>query len=244
MATDIFDFYDRDLVNLQGWFKKAPKQFARASANVASALAFDSRRKAIKNIEQNVTVRGGSFVGKSLRLTTARPSTNLSSIVAEMGSIDLSGSGRSDGFESLETGKIDNRGSVPTLAARGNKESKKVAGPVRFNKKFFKHTSFRGPGAKTKQRQVALMLRAAREGVIGRKPFEIPNGLTGRLSDMVPGVYKLGNKKQIFLQNPFDGKRKRAKRIAWMKRTIRQTTRDGNIQKIWDKEVDFILRKR
>jgi hypothetical protein len=200
---------------------------------------------AIKNIEKNVTVRSKAFISRSMRIDKAKPRTNLNNIVAVMGSIDISRQGRSDGFAALETGGRSKSTRVPTLASRGDNEKRKVRGKVRMNKqtRFFKRQMFKGPRRRTKQQQVVAMLQSIRGGAIGRDPFILEGRQRGQLARMKPGVWAMGKGKRLHLMNPFRGKRGPVKRIGWMTKTIREVSSDTNLRKIWNKEIDYILRR-
>jgi hypothetical protein len=181
-----------------------------------------------------------------MRVTKSPTNVPLNKIIAESGSIDISREGRSDGFESLETGMKSRSKRVPTMASRNNTERRKVAGAVRMNKssRMLTRRQFRGKKLRTPQQRTIAMLRAIRSGQFGRKPFLIEAGLKGRMSGMRQGVWKMGNQKRMFLQNPFDGKRGRTKRIAWNSRAADIVTHEASLMRVWKKEVDFVLRKR
>jgi hypothetical protein len=244
--SDIFNFKSPDLIALQRWMKRNPKQFARAAGSVLNGLAFDTRRIAIKIIEQRTTTRSKSFVKASMRVDKAQRGAPLNQLVSETFSFDISGKGRSDGFKSLEDGSVSSVRSVPTLLARGNKKTSKVAGAVRFNKsgRALRHKQFKSPHSKTKKSQMAHMMRKIREKKAGNT-FIVPEGLTGTLGRMKPvGIWRRKSKTNIGAANPFKGSRDSTKKIAWMTKAIKFAARPANIKKLWVREVDFILKKR
>lgn len=245
MPEDIFTLSAPDLVNLQKWLKRAPREFARAAAGVANTMAFQARREAISNIQRATTTRNARFVSASMRVQKAKPSSRLNLIASEMGSIDLSRQGRSSGFLELEIGGRSKSDRVPTLAARGGTESKKVAPSVRFNRltRFHRPRDFRSSTARSKQQQTVAMLRLSRARKIQNKPLIIPRGLRGRLGAMPPGIYKRRGKK-IILMNPFDGNRGPVRKIAWMRRAVLEVMEPQNVLAIWKQEVDHFLKKR
>jgi hypothetical protein len=246
IMPDIFKFESPDLISFQRWQRRAPREFSRAAANVVNTTAFNHRRKAISNISDRVTVRSKPFISRSMRVTKSPTNVPLNKIIAESGSIDISREGRSDGFESLETGMKSRSKRVPTIASRGSTERRKVAGPVRMNKlnRAFNIRQVRGRSVKTRRQRAAALMRVVRSGAIGRQPFIIPSGLTGRMAGMKPGIWKMGNRKRVSLMNPFDGKRGRTKRIAWNSRAADQVTQPDVMMRVWRKEVDFVLSRR
>ena len=247
MATDIFNFESPDLIALQRWYKRNPRQFSRAAGSLVNGLAFQARREAIKNISDKTITRNKRFVSASLRVEKSKRNVPLNQVVSETFSFDISGKGRSDGFKSLEDGSVSSVRSVPTLLARNNKESSKVSAPVRFNKtnKMHRHKQFRSPHSKTKKSQMAHMMRKVRERKVDNKPFIVPGGLTGTLGRMQPaGIWRRKSRTNIGLANPFQGKRGRTKKIQWMKRAVDEVAAPSNIKKLWIKEVDFITKKR
>ena len=247
MPTDLFKFESPDLVNLQKWLKRAPREFTRAANNTTNTVALQSRRQAIKNIEASTTTRNKKFVSRSMRVDKSKNVRNINQIVAEMGSIDISRQGRSTGFKELETGIISKNKRVPVMAARGNQERKPVSRPVRLNKlaSAFRPSMFRGKGGKTQRAKVARMLRMVRDGAIGNKPFLVPRGVRTSVGKMPAGIWQKGRGRLLVFKNPT--KRnvdKRTKRIKWMERAVDDATTVSNLKKIWKKEIDFVLRKR
>ena len=243
MATDIFNFESPDLVNLQTWYRRAPDRFARAVTGVVNTLAFQARAKAVENIKAGTITRNPRFVSASMRVLKARRTSSINDIVSQMGSIDLSKKGTSSGFEELETGMQSRSRRVPTLFSRaGGNERKKVSPAVRFKNisKFHRQKAFKG---NSKSQRVGQMLREIRRGKVENKPFIVPSGLSGRVSAMIPGVWKRKGK-SMKLANPFNGKRGRTKKIAWMLRAVQSVSGRGNLTKVWTKEIEFILRKR
>ena len=243
MPADIFNFESPDLVNLQTWYRRAPKRFNRAVTGVVNTLAFQARSQAVKNIQAGTITRNPRFVSASMRVEKARNASSLNRIVSEMGSIDLSRKGRSSAFEELETGSQSPSHRVPTLFARaGGNAQKKVSPAVRFKNisKFHRHKQFRGR-AKSKQGQVAAMLKAIRTRKAQNKPFIIPSGLTGRMAGMTPGIWKRKGQ-SLQLANPFKGRRGKTKRLSWMLNAVTEVSKRGNLRKIWRKEIDFMLR--
>ena len=180
-----------------------------------------------------------------MRFDKARQSKSLSQIVSVMGSIDISGQGRSTGFEELESGVISKNKRVPTLAARRDNPKKMATRAVRLDRvgQAFKFSQFRGKGIRSKKARVARMLMAIRKGAIGNKPFIIPNGMAGQLSKMPAGIWRKGRGRFLNLVNPFkENVGKRTKKIAWMRKAVAEVTTDANLKKAWGKEIDSFLR--
>lgn len=242
MARDMFGFSSPDLKALEKWAKTRPVEFGRAAAGVVNHLAFDGREAAIDILMKGTTTRNKNFVKASIRVGKARPRTDISKIESTVGSVDLSKAGRSTGFEELERGTQSDSDRVPTLASRpGKSGAKQVRRRVRFNKfsSFHRHTKFPG---KTKQAKVATMLRQIRSKAVERKPFIIPRGMGG---GFVPGVYELQGK-SVVLVNPFDGRRAKTKRLAWMAKTIQRVASPADLKRLWKGEADrlYLLRRR
>jgi hypothetical protein len=242
MAEDIFKFKSPDMINLQKWMKKKPREFNRATASVLNNLAFQSRLVATDNIQSKTQTRDKKFVSRSLRVTKTPLNKPLNTLVASMGSIDISGKGRSDGFESLETGGRDKRKYTQTIAARGGKESRKVAPRVRLNKSKDFHTRKQHRGS------AAIMLRKLRQKKIARKPVlidrKVRRGGSSPLRRMKPGIYVMTGRKLLKRVQTFGNTNKRTKRIQWMKRATTEVMKDSNLKKQYKKEIDWIFRKR
>ena len=240
MAKDMFGFSSPDLKAFEKWAKSRPIEFGRAAAGVVNSMAFDGRKAAIDILTKGTITRNKGFVKASIRVDKARPRTDLSKIVATVGSIDLSRAGRSTGFEELERGTQAKNDRVPTMAARtGGSVTKQVKRRVRFNKlsSFHRHTKFPG---KNKRVKVAAMLRQVRSKAVERKPFIIPRGLGG---GFVAGVYEMQGKR-VVLVNPFDGKRAKTKRLSWMARTIQRVASPADLKRLWKAEADRLYKLR
>lgn len=246
MPSDIFKFSSPDLANLQKWYKRAPKEFIWAANNMTGQVALLSRRMAVKIIEKNTTTRNKKFVSRSMRVQKSTNVSSMNQIIANMGSVDISTHAyKSTGFSELESGKKMKRNHVPTLKSRGGSEGKKVTRAIRMDRLggMFKFRNVRSGNMRSKRAKVAAMIRVVKSGAIGRKPFVIPSGLTsGPMSNMRPGVYKLGNKKTVELQNPFQSSPRNTQRIKWSIRAARLATRPHEVRKIWHKEIKFVTR--
>ncbi len=243
--SDIFDFHDRDLVNLQKWYKRKPKQFVGAARNMLNKTAERVKIQSIRNIEAKTTTRSRPFVKNSIRFTRAK-GTSLNKLESQTFSFDISGKGRSSGFEELEVGKKSKSSRVPTLASRGGgsgKESSKVARGVRMDKqsgmlqpRHFKKFS------KTYRGRVGSMLRITKKRG-DKTPMIIPRRVSrGPMSRMKPGIWKQKSAKNLSLMNPFDGDRARTKRIAWMAKAIKTVTSRSELKKMWETEINRIMK--
>lgn len=244
---DILNFKSPDLVNLQGWMRKAPKAFNRAAAGVMTNLAKESRLIAIKNIERGTTTRNKSFVRRSVIFDRAVTGKNLSQISAVMGSVDISKKGRSTGFEELETGIISRNKRVPLMASRNNKEGKQASRPVRMDKarSAFRVSHFRGKGGLSRKAKVVRMLMAVRGGAIGNKPFLVPRGVRTKHAKMPAGIWRKGKGGLLIFMNPIKSNvDKRTKKISWMSRAVDSVITETNLKKVWSKEIDFFLRSK
>ena len=249
-SKDIFNFEDRDLVNLQGWYRKQPRQFTKAARNVLNAVAGSTRQHSIQNITSKTTTRSRTFVSNSIRTDNAGLGFPLASLVSSTYSVDLSRAGRSDGFESLEAGRVAKGHRVPTMFSRGpgkGRESAKVARPVRMDKRggMLKRSMFRGKNAKTKRQQTAAMLSHIRK-TKDKTPFEISKSGLGNspMRRMEPGIWRRKTAKNVGLMNPFHGVRGRSKRLRWMARAVDVVTSRRALGFLWSKEINKILKAR
>lgn len=243
MANDIFNVDQKDLIFLQKWQKNLPVEFGRAATGVVNTLAFETRKKAIENIQDRTITRSPAFARASMKVEKARPRTDLNKIISITASIDISKKGLSSGFKELETGGQSLSDRVPTLAARTSASaSKKVRRKVRRNRlgNFHRANRFRG---KTKTQRSSVMLKDVRTGRVDNKPLVIDRGLTGRLSTMVPGIWEKKGK-DIKLMQPFEGKRAKVKRIEWMGNAVKETTSPANVKRIWVNEAEHRLKLR
>lgn len=246
--ADIFNLDTSEIVNLQRWYRSAPRQFNKAATNVINTLATRAKIQSIRNIESKTTTRAKNFVRNSLRVDKSPKGMGIGQIVAETYSFDISGQRRASGFEELEDGGQYRGNRVPTLMSRGvtGKDQSKVSRGLRMDKAstFHKHKQFKGKKAKNKHQKVAAMISAVRSKKVANKAMVIPSGLSGKLGRMEPGIYKLKSKGAVRMVNPFKGSRGRTKQIAWMQNAIETVSSTQEMTGIWSREINIILRKR
>lgn len=236
---DIFQIDQRDLIHLQTWYKKKPRQFAYAARQVINTLAEETRTQAIGNIQDGTTTRNKNFVKNSVRFNRAKGNV-IDQLESTTYSVDLSRKGRSSGFEELEHGIKSKSKRVPTLAARGGTQAKQVNRAVRFNKSsnMISASRFRGGNIKTKHAALLRHIRAKKD----KTPFIVERGIYGKMKGLRAGIWRLRAGGKVKLMNPFKGERDKTRAIHWMKNAVQKTTQQRNVSAIWARQINKMLR--
>ena len=228
--SQLFDIEAKNLIRLHRFYRKAPKMFARASANVLTSFAFGNRSKSLDIIKSKMTVRNERFVAGSLRVDRARGNIPLSAQQAMVGSIKRD---RFTGWIEQETGQKTTRTRTTTLLARGGNVSRQVRPAFRLKpgNKFASPDDFSG---QSPQHRVTVMLQT-----LSRQKSTRPFIIKGHRK-FKSGLYKFLRKKIRRIQtfkNP-----KQPKRIHWLTGGARLYFRSTSIDQVWAEALKRVLR--
>lgn len=230
MPEQLFDIEAKNLIRLHRFFRKAPKQFARAAANVLTSFAFGNRTQSLRIIESKMTVRNERFVSSSLRVEKAQGNVPLGSQQALVGSIKRD---RFTGWTEQETGQKITRTRTTTLLARGGNINRQVRPAFRLKpgNRFASPDDFSG---QSPQHRVTVMLQTlSRQKSI--RPFIIKGHRKFK-----SGLYKFLRKKIRRIQtfkNP-----KQPKRIHWLTGGARLYFKATNIDQVWAAALKRVLK--
>jgi hypothetical protein len=226
--SQLFEIRITDLVRLRTFYKKAPKQFGRAAADVLNDFAFGVRSKSNRVINKKMVVRNSKFVSSSLRVTKAR-GADINSMKSETGSVRRK---RFTGWAEQELGKRSTRTKTATTIGRGG-NIKGILKP-RFRMKpaarFPRPTDFPG---KDSNRRVNTMLRVMKRK--SSRPFVIVGS-----KRFHSGLYKFHNRKVMALQ--LFKNRKQPKRVRWHTIAKSEYFRSISIRAVWAKNIRRTLR--
>lgn len=229
MAEQLFAIKSQDLLKLQRFYRKAPRQFTAASAETLSSFAFGTRRKSILVIKNRMTVRNERFVTGSLRVQKASRSVPMNSQVAIAGSISRA---RFSGWEEQELGTKTSRTRTATRFARKG-GSRPVPPSLRMKpgNKFLAPRDFEG---QSDEHKVQVMLQT-----LSRQRYKKPFVIKGHRR-FNSGLYKFRGKKIMMIWR--FKTRKQPKRLRWQ--TISRdlyfaTTR---IDSVWANSLRKVLR--
>ena len=223
-----------DLRNLEKFYKKAPKQFARASAGMINNLAFETRSAALVNIASDMNIRSDRFVNGRMRVNRAR-SVPISQQRAEVGSLPTS---RFSGWVEQETGKAPARTRTFGIAARRGKERNTVSAKARLKpaNQFFSVNDFDLSNAADEDHRTQIFLQ-----LMGKEHANEPFVMRRRYRKMRKGLYvfsKRGKLKQI---QEF-GKPPHTKRKPWMRPAAHKINTKANVRKQWARAINHVLR--
>jgi hypothetical protein len=225
MPEQLFDIDAKDLVRLKKFYKKAPKQFARASASTLTSFAAGTRRKSLLIVNNRMTVRNKNFVSGALRFNRAKGNVPMAAQVATAGSIKRN---RFTGWEEQELGTQTERTRTATLFARGG-GSKQIPRSLRMDRTSTFDTPDNYEG-KTYEQRTFLMLKAK-----AKKAFVITKHRKFR-----KGLYKFRGKK-IKMVQAFDN-RKQPKRIKWLTMARKLYFSTTSIDSVWANSLRRVLK--
>lgn len=231
-----FELDDRDYKKLTKFFRKAPKLLKPVTANVLNSLAFKTREYDIKNLSSNMIIRNERFLKSSLRVKTAKSSSDINKQISTVGSIKRP---RFTGWEEQQTGKPAKKKRSVTLAARKGNKRKQVAPKYRLKSrnKFYRPQQFQG---KSLQQQFYFMLRVL--GSRGGGEFLVNNNIALKRGVLRKGLYSFRKGRITKLQDLTKGPR--VKRLQWRTMSIKQLQKKNDIKKIWEKSLKFIISRQ
>ena len=214
---DIFGDFE-SLKDFRDLYRKAPRKVPRVAAGVLNSLAFETRAEALNILASRLTIRKPAFARRHMRVDKARTTAALSSQRSTAGSIAR---GSFTGWVEQQDGDKGNRTHFATIAGRRGSEGNVVPNRFRLGKDY--------PAQGDTRLGVFLAMMARRPG---RKPFVLKNGL-----------FKFVGKKKIRMLQGFQ-KPKKVKRLAWMTMARRNAVASNPTQKLWARQVKFILTPR
>ena len=221
------------LKNLEKFYRKAPKQFARASAGMINNLAFETRAAALVNIASDMNIRSDRFVNSRMRVNRAR-AVPISQQKAEVGSLPTS---RFSGWIEQETGKAPLRTRTFGIAARRGKQKNKASAKARLKpvNQFFSVDDFDMPHAAGGDHRTQIFLQ-----LMSKEHANKPFVMRRKYKKMRKGLYvfsKRGRLKQLQSFDKMDVKRK-----PWMRPAAHKVNTKANIRKQWARAINHVLK--
>lgn len=231
----MFNLNRRDILRLEKFYKRAPKQFMFAARGMLTTFAFQAREQQIREIQSSMTVRNLRFIKSRIRYQKARGG-RIDNIFSESGSVRSS---RFTGWEEQQTGIKAKRTRTQSLTARGEWKSQ-VMGTARMKptNKFFDPDS-EMEGKSTEQRMTAA-LAGMRKGTVKKRNFLIRKKMKGRMSTFKRGLWAMKRRLTFRLQT-FDPPRVQPRRNPWHTRAVQKAMRRINLRNEWAKQITRVL---
>ncbi|MEE9119166.1 MAG: hypothetical protein V3U02_11335 [Calditrichia bacterium] len=230
MPNELFQIDLSNLINLRKFYRRAPKQFLKATNSTLNSFAFGTRKRSLEIIEKKMTIRNQKFVAGSLRVQKST-GTNINNARSEVGSINRP---RFTGWKEQELGTKPERSRSITSFGRGTKNRRlRPSFKMRPGNNFLDSDDFdiSGGGDRT---VVFLQMLARRKQ---RKPFIIKGS-----SKFKSGLYVFRRKKIKRIQTFKETKK--IKRVRWMSGGRREFFRTADINKIWAESLRRVLKFR
>ena len=230
--------FKEEMIELKSWTKfllGSKKRTNKAIELVLNDIAFATRLKAQKTIDEDMTVRS-KFALKQIRVRKAR--AGVGDLFALVGSVRRD---RFTGWVEQELGMRTDR-NVATKAARSS-TAKPIRRSARLAKPYFTQKRFPHRG-----KIVGRMGRSSRGGnwetpamlsVLRRMQYKSPFILFG-YKKIPPGLYRLTGGKEkggLEMLQGFDSKSKQPKRNKWMQKSVRRTMTQARLKKAWRKAI-------
>ena len=221
------------LKNLEKFFKKAPKKFARASSGMINNLAFETRTAALINIASDMNIRSDRFVNSRVRVVRAR-AVPISQQRAEVGSLPTS---RFSGWIEQETGKAPLRTRTFGIAARRGKQKNTASAKARLKpaNQFFSINDFDMPNAADGDHRTQIFLQLMSKEH-ANKPFVIRR----KYRKMRKGIYVFSKRGRLKQLQSFDDMK--VKRKPWMKPARKRVVTKANVRKQWARAINHVLK--
>jgi len=221
------------LKNLEKFFKKAPKKFARASAGMINNLAFETRTAALINIASDMNIRSDRFVNSRMKVARAKP-LPISQQKAEVGSVRTS---RFSGWIEQETGKAPLRTRAFGIAARRGKQKNTASAKARLKpaNQFFSPNNFDLSHAADGDHRIQIFLQLMSKE-FSNKPFVMRR----KYRKMRKGIYVFSKRGQLKQLQSFDDMK--VKRKRWMRPAAHKINTKANIRKQWARAISHVLK--
>jgi len=230
-SNDLFKISAPDLINLRRFYKRAPKQFTFAVANMLNSFAFGTREQALKVLKGSMTIRNPRFVSKMLRAQTVKGSTPIASQKALAGSLE---SQRFTGWSEQELGTAPKKTRTASLFARAGQHAKQMKRKARLlpGTKYMTPDDVKGKNAH--HRAVVLLIITNRER--SKEPFVIKGHDT-----LMDGLYQWAGKGKLKMLQTFE-EAKRPKKLDWLTRARKRYFNKTNITSLWEKTLKRTLK--
>lgn len=233
--SQLFDIDISQLIRLKKFYKRAPNEFKKVSANVLNSFAFGTRAEALKVIKSKMIIRNERFVNSRLRVVRTSGNKEVSQQESIVGSISTK---RFSGWKEQQFGTLPERDRTFTPFARRGDMKRAVLPSVRLkpSNKYVSSDEFAG---KTPSQRLIVMLQ-----VLNRKKYKKPFIIKHKSNKFKKGLYKFygsgKNKKILALQ--FFNVRKAPKKIEWMTMASDNYFRKNNVENIWADSMKRILK--
>jgi hypothetical protein len=237
LGAQIFQLNLSELRALDRFYKRAPKQFGRASAIVLNEFAFNTRSEAFDYMVQRMVIRDTRFLKSRIQVRKARAFDPVRVQESEIGSIETQ---RFTGWIEQETGKEADKTRTASLLARGGKGGKiKSTARLKPNNDFPEPKDYPGKNAHHK---AIVMMQILSRAKGRKKPFKVYGHRT-----MKPGLYKFGRgrrgRQRIDLLQRFEDRDARTvHRVKWLTEGRRRMFSRINLQAVWGKALRRVLK--
>jgi hypothetical protein len=230
----------RELMKYSKFIRNSPQNMRTFTAGYLTTMALYGMRYAKNQITSNMTIRSPQFVKASIRYEKAQKGAEIHNQRSIMGSIILPRS----------TAWAEQEGEFPrkprkkkiTLAAREGNFKNKVPRKYRMNraKAYWTPQKLKIDNARSEHHRAVIMLQmfGRKSGKLADRNIKTTGVFLLEWHNRLPkGIYEFRYKKLKLLQNlaPMSVA---ARRIPWMRNTIKETNTPSNRRRIWKNEIN------
>ena len=222
------------LKNLEKFYKKAPKKFARASSGMINNLAFETRTAALVNIASDMNIRSDRFVNRQMKVAKAR-AVPISQQKAEVGSVRTSAF---TGWVEQETGKAPKRTRTFGIAARRGKQQNTASAKARLKpaNQFFSVNDFDIPNAADEDHRTQIFLQ-----LMSKEHANTPFVMRRKYRRIRKGLYVFSKRGKLKQLQDFGGMK--VKRKPWMRPAAHKINTKANVRKQWARAISHTLKR-
>jgi len=223
----------KNLLDLQKFYKRAPRQFARASAGMINNLAFQARGEAIENIDDQMIIRNQRFINSRIKVQRAR-SGAISTQKATVGSVTAD---RFSGWIEQETGQApEMTRSFSVVSRRGQRGNKVVVAARLRSASTFPTVDDYNIKAKDDDHRTMIFIKIMQRDQ-PRKPFVLKD----KYKRFGIGIYKVLKRGRIKKLQSFDAP-PTPKVRRWMEPAYKSVMTKQNIREQWARSIRHTLR--
>lgn len=231
--AQIFTMNKSDLRKLERFFKRSPKQFKAATANILNSLAFTTMNYDKMNLKRHLIIRSDSFLKKSLKVVMAKGSREINQQIAIAGSVNIK---RGTGWAEQEYGSPPRRRRTNTKYARKTKRSTMLGrARLKSGKQFHKPQDFQARSNVGRFYSMIKFIKANKGG-----EFILSDSIRTNRSTYNPGLYEYRKGKIHRLQK---FARFQPKRVRWRTMSLQRLMSKNNIRNIWMNSLRHIVNR-
>ncbi|RKY07276.1 MAG: hypothetical protein DRP56_05975 [Planctomycetota bacterium] len=247
---DQFQLDNRDLKQLEKFYKEAPDMMRFVSANVLNAMAMEDRALTQRQLHKSMTIRSPGLLKKGTRVEFAKSGHRINSQFAISGSIETP---RHDGWLHQEDGSMTRATMFMDPGRKGGSSAGKGIKKAKIGEAETHENDFRLKGSG--DTRIARYLQSIQSSKTRRRKTFM---LSRRYKRMTPGIYKfmggsVGKHKgrrtlvgaapvRLSIPGSLPNSRFKPKALHWKEKATRHI-KESLVKRLWIREFDENLKR-